>query len=156
MYAHYLFAGLALFHLQYKIELALNGMVNGPPSCRMNIAEKLQLLRGYAARYHSIQFEDSSDEYAFGRHILRNVMPMAGWDVLLGLGGSIAYIIIKRLQKQISECAPPLLSGPRKLMRSWVVPYEALSDRGDLDVESVSVDLSQDLLLVAIQGEDTR
>ena len=82
-------------------------------------------------------------------------MPKDDWVPLLGFGGSISYIVIKPPQQQISVCAPPPFAGPRE-MQDWVVSYEALSGRREVVVESVSVDLSQDLLLVAVQGEDTR
>ncbi|KAI1789717.1 hypothetical protein LXA43DRAFT_555600 [Ganoderma leucocontextum] len=142
-------------YLQYKIELALNGMVDGPSSCDMRIVEKLQLLRDYGARYHGTEFANSEFKYSWQRWPQIETMPTAGWEGHLGFGGSISYIVVKPPQRQISICAPPPVAGPRE-MRDWLVPYEALSRRSDLVVTSVSVDLSQNLLLVAVQGEDRR
>ncbi|KAM5533837.1 hypothetical protein V8D89_012500 [Ganoderma adspersum] len=142
-------------YLQYKIELALNGMVDGPASCKMNFVEKLQLLKDYSVQYHSANFTNSHFKHSWQRWPEDVTMPKTDWEPLLGFGGSISYIVIKPPQKQISICAPPSFAGPRE-MEDWVVPYETLSGRPELVVVSVSVDLSQDLLLVAVQGEDTR
>ena len=130
-------------------------MVDGPASCSMNIVEKLQLLRDYTAQYHDSRFAASGFKHSWQRYPQDVTMPTTDWEALLGFGGSIAYIVIKPPQKQISVCAPPPFSGPRK-MQDWVIPYEALSGRRDLVIASASADLSQNLLLVAIQGEDPR
>ncbi|KAM5537421.1 hypothetical protein V8D89_008940 [Ganoderma adspersum] len=144
-------------YLQYKIELTLNGMVDGPASCSMNIVEKLQLLRDYTTQYHDTKFTASGFKYSWQRYPQDETMPTTDWEALLGFRGSIVYIVIKLPQRQIGVCAPPPFYGPRK-MRDWAIPYKALSGRRDLVVVSVSVDLSQDLLLVAVQaqGADTR
>ena len=142
-------------YLQYKIELALNGMVDGPANCTMNVVEKLQLLRDYSLQYHTTNFTNSHFNHSWQRWPEDETMPTAEWVPLLGFGGSISYIIIKPPQKQISVCAAPPFSGPRQ-MQNWVVSYEALSERREIVVVSVSVDLSQNLLLVVAQGEDSR
>ncbi len=142
-------------YLQYKIELVLNAMVDGSASCSMNVVERMQLLRDYSARYHNTEFADSAFKYSWQRWPEIETMPTTDWVGLLGFGGSISYIVVKPPQKQISVCAPPTFTGPRE-MRDWIIPYEALSGRRGLVVVSVSVDLSQDLLLVAVQGEDSR
>ena len=82
-------------------------------------------------------------------------MPKTRWKLLLGFGGSVSYIVIKPPQKQISICAPSPFAKPRE-MQEWVIPYKALSGRPEIVMVLVSVDLSQDLLLAAVQGEDTR
>ncbi|PIL24947.1 hypothetical protein GSI_12834 [Ganoderma sinense ZZ0214-1] len=142
-------------YLQYKMELVLNGLVDGPTSCMMNVVEKLQLLRNYSLQYHSTKFRNSYFNYSWQRWPEGATMPKNDWEPLLGFGGSISYIVIKPPQKQISICAPPPFSGPRE-MKDWVVSYASLFGRRELVVASVSVDLSQDLLLVDVQGEDTR
>lgn len=121
----------------------------------MSIVERLQLLQDYSARYHRTELAVSGFDYSWQRWPEDENMSTTDWEGLLGFGGSIAYVVVKPPQKQISVCAPPTFTGPRE-MRSWVVPYEALSKRPDLVVISVSVDISQDLLLVGVEGKDPR
>ena len=130
-------------------------MVNGPESCPLNVAERLQLLREYDRQYHALRFINSGSNYSWKLWPSIDSMPMDGWNLYLGLGGSISYIVVKPPQRQISICAPPLFTRRRE-MRNWLVPYDAFMESTHRDVLCTSADVSQDLLLVAVLGEDTQ
>ncbi|RPD74966.1 hypothetical protein L226DRAFT_613173 [Lentinus tigrinus ALCF2SS1-7] len=135
-------------YLQYKIELAVNGMVDlsnagldehtGDPT-HLPVVARLQKLREYATRFRSGKFKDSYWEYSWER----GTVDTNGWEVQLAFGSAISYVVIKPPQQEISVCAPPLLDGG---MRRWTIPLTAFP--ADV-VTAVSLDLSQDLLIVA-------
>ncbi|TBU42757.1 hypothetical protein BD309DRAFT_1034274 [Dichomitus squalens] len=141
-------------YLQYKIELALNGMIDGPQSYPMSVVERLQLLREYSKKYHALYFTSSEFKYSW-QLWPRTGTPMTGWKFFLGFGGTISYIVVKPAQREISISVPPLFTGLRE-MRDWVVPYDAFMENVDREILCASADVSQDLLLVAVHGEDTR
>ena len=130
-------------------------MVNGPESCPLNVAERLQLLREYNRQYHALRFMNSGSSYAWKLWPSIDSMPMDGWSLYLGLGGSISYIVVKPPQRQISICAPPLFTGRRE-MRGWLVPYDTLMGSTHREILRASADVSQDLLLVVVRGDSGR
>lgn len=121
----------------------------------MSVAERLRLLRECSAKYHALCFTTSQSKYSWQLWPSIPGMPTTDWKLHLGFGGSISYIVVKPPQRQISICAPPLFTGLRQ-MRDWLVPYDALMGDTDREILCVSADVSQDLLLVAVHGEDTR
>ncbi|KAI0696291.1 hypothetical protein C8T65DRAFT_663924 [Cerioporus squamosus] len=127
-------------YLQYKIELALSGMV-----------DRLGKLREHRERLRRGTFADSGVEYSWQQWPKVEAMPTDGWEASLAFGSEIAYVVVKPPQREISVCAPPVVGcagadeeeGPR--MRHWTVPLEALPVG---EVIAVSVDIAQGLFVV--------
>ena len=130
-------------------------MVNGPESCPLNVAERLQLSREYDRQYHALRFTTSAFRYSWELWQSTGMMPTTDWKLYLGLGGSISYIVVKPPQRQISICAPPLFTGRRE-MRGWLVPYDTLMGSTHREILRAPADVSQDLLLVVVRGDSDR
>ena len=132
--------------MQYKIELAINGMVDVPAeasSTGIPAVEKLEMLRTHGRRVRSGQLESSEFAYSWQLWPAMVSVPKDGWEAFPAFGSSISYVTVKPPQQEISICAPPLF-GERE-MRHWTVPLEVFPDG---DVTAVSVDIAQNLLMV--------
>ncbi|TFK90495.1 hypothetical protein K466DRAFT_583678 [Polyporus arcularius HHB13444] len=142
-------------YLQYKIELAVTGMVDvpSPAGAGMPVMERLGKLREHRERLRRGTFADSGVEYSWQQWPKIDEMPTDGWEASLAFGSEIAYVVVKPPQREISVCAPPIVGGERAgseegtqvRMRQWRVPLEAFPAG---EVTAVSVDIAQDLLVV--------
>ncbi|KAI0749702.1 hypothetical protein C8Q80DRAFT_1269538 [Daedaleopsis nitida] len=140
--------------LQYKIELAINGMADGrrgPDSPGgLPLPERLELLRKHNARFRNGTFLDSGYQYSWQRWPQVANMPTEGWDTHLAFGGSISYVVVKPPQNEMSICAPPFMGGlsgetSSDSMQHWRIPLSIFPSD---PIGSVSVDISQELLLI--------
>ena len=146
-------------YLQYKIELALNGMVDvrtaGTSCAEMPVFERLRKLRERWERLRTGTFADSGGGYLWQQWPKVANVPTDGWEASLAFGSEIAYVVVKPPQKEISVTAPPVLGqaqgsgkgedGGDGGMRHWSVSLEAFPVG---DVAAASVDIAQGLLLV--------
>ena len=98
--------------LQYKIELALNGMVDVPTAgtgcAEMPVFERLRKLRERWGRLRTGTFADSGVGYLWQQWPRVASMPTDGWEASLAFGSEIAYVVVKPPQKEISVTAPPV------------------------------------------------
>ncbi|KAI0707202.1 hypothetical protein C8Q76DRAFT_748315 [Earliella scabrosa] len=139
--------------LQYKIELAINGMIDGPlpPDHPRSVPliGRLQQLRDCNQRFRTGSFHHSGREYLWQKVPGVADTPTDGWNAFLAFGSAISYVVVKPPQQEISICAPPVFGGsagqPGSEMRSWRVPFDLFPPEAIL---GVSVDVRQDLLLV--------
>ncbi|RPD59571.1 hypothetical protein L227DRAFT_575999 [Lentinus tigrinus ALCF2SS1-6] len=142
-------------YLQYKIELAVNGMVDVPsPSgeAGMPVVERLGKLREHRERLRTGTFADSGFAHSWQQWPRVESMPTDGWETHLAFGSSISYVVVKPPQREISVCAPPVLglglpggADSEARMRCWSVPLGVFPEG---EVVAASVDIAQDLLLV--------
>ena len=130
--------------MEYKIELAICGMVDGPPG-ELAVSERLEKLRAYGARVRAGELEDTGVKYqrveardpsGFGR------VTMDGYPAF---GGSISAVVVRPLEKAIDVCAAHGPGSARPLHR-WEIPFDVVGlQKAPL---AVSVDVVQDLLVV--------
>ena len=134
--------------LQYKIELALAGMVDGPPG-GLPLAERLARLRDHRARAGTFALADSGAAYLSKPAQLPMHDP-AGL-VLPAFGGSIATVVVRPthgLVEVFTAHGPASWDPGERELRRWEMSMEDLSvPRPDV-LNTLSVDVVQDLLVV--------
>lgn len=117
--------------LQYKIELLLAGMVDGPSSS-LGKGEKLELLRRHQHAHHTL----SADVLSKTRDVPEQREYVYSTNGLL-----IEYV----------EPSLVAISSPPSIMRG--IPGMSWEFRADFELENVIVDIAQDLL-VAVSRND--
>ena len=131
--------------LQYKIELAISGMVDGPPG-GLPLGERLARLREHRAHMRAGTFSGSGIAH------LSKPAPLAGRDgtglVSPAFGGSIATVVVNARDGIVEVFAPHGLTwdGGQATQR-WEMSMKDLSVQPEY-LATVSVDVVQDLLVV--------
>ncbi|KAM5540646.1 hypothetical protein V8D89_005677, partial [Ganoderma adspersum] len=130
--------------LTYRIELAINGMIDGPPSSRLTIPERLDKLRQYSERPCTGQFTLDT-EMKLGRIGLGDFARlMAPWDFRNlqtdSFGGTVCFELVARDERSLAVYAPPsIVEGTSP--RHWTIPLPPTGKR------ILAVDATQDLVV---------
>ena len=123
--------------LQYKIQLAVGGMIDGPQR-GLPISERLRLLKAYNdAR--------SESEYKCNTVYYSAIWPPSSrrWGFRSSCDGSVAYLIQHDFGHELFIYSPPCLIGGTSA-NEWKIPLK-LPINHDL---SAVVDVSQDLIVL--------
>ena len=133
--------------LQYKIELAINGMVDGPPG-GLTLSQKLEKLREHHTKLRMGAFSDSGTEYASPAGTLQiSATGNFSQEVYPAFGSSIATVNVRRTEKVIDIHDTHEYPDSSQSMRHWNLSFDALSIKHEL--RSVSADAGQDLVVIA-------
>ena len=130
--------------LTYRIELAINGMVNGPSTARYDIPDRLRKLREYSERSCTGQLTHDSEtrqgRVGFGE-LTCLVTPRDPRPPLPdSFGGAVCFEQEVGSERSLLVYAPPSIveSTPA---RRWIIPLPARSKR------ILAVDVTQDLVV---------
>ena len=130
--------------LTYRIELAINGMIDGPPSSHLTISERLDKLRQFSERSCTGQFTLDT-EMKPGRIGLGDfARSMAPWDSRNlqtdSFGGTVCFELIDGDERSLAVYAPPsIIEGTSP--RHWTIPLPLTGKR------ILAVDATQDLVV---------
>ena len=122
-------------YLQYKMELAIHGMVDGPPG-GLSVRERFDKLREYGDCIRSARF--TSWETTFpSQWFLSRCQPFL-------FGSSVTYMVRSRgMDHMILLHTSPLTPLDQQRERRRMIPPATVPDR------VVAVDVAQDLLIVS-------
>ncbi|KAI1792522.1 hypothetical protein LXA43DRAFT_1180918, partial [Ganoderma leucocontextum] len=129
--------------LTYRIELAINGMVDGPPTAGLTLPERLHKLRQYSERSCTGDFTCDTD-MKLGRVRLDDttIFLIQGLNTRMpdSFGGTISYELVAGDARSLVVYAPPsIIEGT--VARRWVIPLPPSGKR------ILAVDVTQDLVV---------
>ena len=130
--------------LTYRIELAINGMIDGPSSSGLTISERLDRLRQYSQRYCTGQFTLDT-EMKPGRIALGDMARfMTPWDYRPtqtdSSPGTVCFEMVAGDERSLVVYAPPSIIGDTS-PRRWTIPLPPTGKR------ILAVDITQDLVV---------
>ena len=129
--------------LEYKIELAIWGMVDGPPG-GLAVSERLEKLRAHSASFRAGKLSNTGTEHLHDAVLDVGLTPSTV-NAYPAFGGSIATVVVRPQEKLIDVCAAHGPGSARPVHR-WEIPFDAVGlEQAPL---AVSVDVVQDLLVV--------
>ena len=130
--------------LQYKVELAIGGMVDGPPG-GIPISERLRRLRAcnqaWASGTHTWEAASYSEVW---------LPTCRRWGFRSSSDGSLSYLLQHDHGFELYVYSPPCPSAGR-ISQQWKIPLGQLDE---FDVSAV-VDVAQDLIVLTNKESET-